>query len=42
MHPDRCTRAHTRAQSYVENCKAWSSPLSPPSHNKIKLNGMRP
>lgn len=45
-HTPRCTSARTRtdthAQSYAENCKVWSSPLYPPSHNKIKLNGTSP
>lgn len=43
MHTHIRTRAHRHAQSYVENCKVWSSsPLSPPSHNKVKWNGTSP
>lgn len=41
MHVGTHTCVHTHVQSYIENCKLYS-PLSTPSHKKVKLNGTRP
>lgn len=41
VHGGTHTCMHTHVQTYIENCKLYS-PLSTPSHKKVKLNGTRP